>query len=107
MHRAGCDAEARSEMEMLAALTAEALLSQSLTDAFRGGERIFSVRFRQHDGKPIAAIARHDIGIAHQIRQQLGHFLERLAADAMPKAIVDLLETIQINEGDRNRRPVA
>ena len=68
-----------------------------------GDER--SVEFRrhacQHDDEFVAAEPRHDVALAHAGQKALGNLDEQQIAGVMPQGIVDDLETVHVDEHDR------
>src|SRR5690606_40462238 len=57
----------------------------------------------QHHQELLAAVARDQVGAAQQALQGLGELAQDLVADQVAVAVVDLLEAVQVDEGDRQR----
>ncbi len=56
------------------------------------------VQARQQDDELIATQAGHGVDITHLLLQALGDALEQQVADRMAEAVVDMLETVEVEE---------
>src|SRR5690606_15134408 len=61
----------------------------------------------QNDRKFIATESRDEIGISQHRRQPLRYGHQHLVASEMPKAVIDGLEPIEVEQHHRKRRSVA
>jgi hypothetical protein len=61
------------------------------------------VRFRQNDGEFIAAVTRGRIRAPAMNPEGVGKAADRPVADEMSKSVVDLLQTIQVQQYERQR----
>src|SRR5262245_13832532 len=90
-------------------MDAEALLDQervrrkTLADALADSERTLSPGVRQDEGEFVAAKARHDVGFSRAPADNGRSFNEGPAAILMPVVVVDALETVKIDEEQRQR----
>ncbi len=54
-----------------------------------------------HDDEFVTTQARDGVGLAHALRQALGHMLQQMVADVVTQRVVDDLEMIQVYEHQR------
>ncbi len=52
----------------------------------------------------VATAPRYRIALPHTGQQARGDFFQQFVADVVPQAVVDVLETIEIDKGDRESR---
>ena len=60
----------------------------------------------EQKGKFFAADARDDVGVAHRAAAGMRDLLEHLVPAQMAEAVVDGLEVVDIDDGQRKRRPM-
>ncbi|MNM84301.1 hypothetical protein D3C81_963850 [compost metagenome] len=93
--QAGADARAGEEL-VFAGLERRAEAGQQFVGDMTGVAGL--VQTGQQDDELITAQARHCIDIAHLFFQALGDAFEQQVADRMAKAVVDVLETVEVEK---------
>src|ERR1700752_151694 len=78
-----------------------------MTDPFGDDERLLQVGFRQENGELIATKSRYDVGRPSRSTAHRRKLPERLVARLMAKAVVDLLELVDVNQQERERAKIA
>ena len=73
----------------------------------RGQLRAIDVGGRQQHREFIAAEPRHRVGGAQRVAQARRHFLQHQITGVMPERVVDLLETVEIDQQDREALVIA
>src|SRR5690606_31165815 len=58
--------------------------------------RVFQVG--EHDGELVSAQARHDVGLAHAAGNAVSSLHQQQVACIMPEQVVDLLESVEVDE---------
>jgi len=61
------------------------------------------IRFRHADGKLFTAVASEDVCLAQAVLAGCGDHAQDLVTGLMPKIVIEALEKIEVNDGQRNR----
>ena len=77
--------------------------AQSLTDAVSHRRGTFGSGVRQHDSKLVTTKPGDDVGFTRASTNDGGGFHERPASGLVPVRIVDSLETVEVQEQQRQR----
>ena len=82
----------------------DARLFDLVEDLLRRQQRAVDIGRRQHDGELVAAQPRHGIDASQQPADARGDVLQHAIAGVMAQRIVDLLEAVEIQQQQRQRR---
>ena len=94
------DADARRDVQLLAAdLEGRADRVQDLADL--AADVVDRPEILQDQDELVAAHARHQIALADRGLQALGHGDQQIVADIVAEAVIDQLEAVEIEKGDR------
>ena len=74
------------------------------TQALAGRDRAFRASLRQHEGELVAAAAGNGVGLPQAVAEQRGHLDEHTAAAQVTMFVVDLLETVEVDD-EHGQRP--
>ena len=99
------DAEAGADAER--AVIDDARLLDFLQQLLRGEQRAVEIGERQQDGELVAAEPRDGVGLAQRRAEPRGDALQHAVAGMMSERVVDLLEAVQIEQQQRERRALA
>ena len=66
-------------------------------------ERVVEHRLRQHQRELFAAVTRREVGGADRFLEDRRNRLEHFVADGVAVRVVDLLEEIEVDDGERER----
>src|SRR2546426_9871899 len=105
--RKGGDPEGGRDLDGQPHRSEEDMLRQPRPQALRQHPRLLRSRLGHHDGELVPPVAGHDVGLADLVAQQAAHLRQRPAPRQMAVGVVDRLETVEVEEDDRDRLPVA
>ncbi len=104
--RIGADPDADRDAELLADQQERA--GHRGEDLLSDGHDVLPVvEFRKQDDELVAAQPRHGVAVAQAALEAIGDFLQQLVAGLVAQRVVDLLESIQVQEQHREPPVVA
>ena len=94
-------------MDVQAVTREETMGGDPIANTLADRERPFAPGIRQDDGKLVAPEPGGDVRFARARADQPGRLHKRTAAEQMPVRVVDTLESVQIDEQQRQRSAAA
>ena len=104
---AGGDADADGEGESRVAPGLEGVALHGLPDALGHADRGVVTGADEHDGELVASVAGERIDVAHALLEHACQAAQGLRADQVAVDVVDVLETVEVEEEDRQGVAVA
>src|SRR3546814_13122128 len=80
-----------------------ALIRHQAAHAVGNGDGDLGIDVRHHDDEFLAAVARHQVDVAHAPRYPLGQLDQHLVAALVAVAVVDALELVDVEHQHRDR----
>src|SRR5713226_1341959 len=75
--------------------------SQPLADSFRNAPSCFGVRFRENQHEFVPSVSRSGINFATMNLENIRYAAERATSHKMPVGVIDLLQSVQIEQQHR------
>src|SRR5215471_2933402 len=97
------DAHGDGEMNVETMVGQKAKLVDAVPDTFADRHRALAARVGQDQGELVSAEPRDDVGFARALADDARRFDQRAAAEKVAVRVVDPLESVQVDEEERQR----
>ncbi len=97
------DADRGGDVQRLALGLGQRLTGQVFANALGQYPGLLPARIGHDHQELLAAVTPGDIALAHHVAQRRGEVDQHFVAEAMPEAVIDALEVVQVDEHHRER----